>query len=271
MKKSIRCVSFLLMLLFLLSLSSLALAEISGDGVLDGHDLSAVLESSLSWQDKLGLILTNPVIATVLLVLGIVGVVLEIATVGSFGVFGVVGGLSFVLYFLGSFWYGSFSSLTVWLLALGVLLLIVELFVIPGFGVCGGLGILSVLASFVLAAPNPAAAVWSLLIALALSIAIICFSLKNKKTRKLWSRLVLAQKLDEESGFASADLSLTRFQGHCGRSLTTLRPSGSALIDDEKVDVVTQGEYIEADRPVQVILVEGVRVVVREMSDEPKA
>ncbi|MDO4732649.1 MAG: NfeD family protein [Bacillota bacterium] len=269
--RSRRCLFPLLMILvfgLFLALCSTALAAPPGDAALDGNDLSAILGSSLSWQDKLGLFLTNPVVSTVLLILGIVGISLEIATVGSFGGFGVLGGLSFLLYFMGSFWAGSFSSLAVLLLLLGVILLVLEIFVIPGFGVCGGLGILSILGSLILAAPDPATAIWSLLIALLVSALLIYYTVKNKKTRLIWEKLILFQRLDKAGGFDSVDPSLSRLLGQRGTALTTLRPAGSALINGEKVDVLSQGEFIEAGQSIEVILVEGMRIVVRLLSEE---
>jgi membrane-bound serine protease (ClpP class) len=48
-----------------------------------------------------------------------------------------------------------------------------------------------------------------------------------------------------------------------GTALTTLRPSGTALIDGKRIDVVTDGSMIERGAGVKVIAVEGARVVVR--------
>jgi membrane-bound ClpP family serine protease len=50
--------------------------------------------------------------------------------------------------------------------------------------------------------------------------------------------------------------------GREGRALTALRPGGAAMIDDMKVDVITQGKYLDAGTPIKVIQVEGNRVVV---------
>jgi len=55
--------------------------------------------------------------------------------------------------------------------------------------------------------------------------------------------------------------------GKRGKTLTPLRPAGSVLIDGERVDVVSDGGYIPADRQVEVIQVEGVRVVVRAVEE----
>jgi membrane-bound serine protease (ClpP class) len=52
-----------------------------------------------------------------------------------------------------------------------------------------------------------------------------------------------------------------------GSALTTLRPSGTAIIHGQRVDVVTEGEMIDRDTPVQVVAIEGMRVVVRALSE----
>jgi len=48
-----------------------------------------------------------------------------------------------------------------------------------------------------------------------------------------------------------------------GKDLTTLRPSGTAVISGKRIDVVTEGPFIEAGAAVKVVAVEGMRVVVR--------
>ena len=53
-----------------------------------------------------------------------------------------------------------------------------------------------------------------------------------------------------------------------GATLTPLRPSGTALIDGKRVDVVTEGGMIDRNTPVKVVAVEGMRVVVRALHSE---
>jgi membrane-bound serine protease (ClpP class) len=48
-----------------------------------------------------------------------------------------------------------------------------------------------------------------------------------------------------------------------GQTLTTLRPSGTAIIDGKRVDVVSEGAFIEPGHPIKVVAIEGLRVVVR--------
>lgn len=48
-----------------------------------------------------------------------------------------------------------------------------------------------------------------------------------------------------------------------GTAMTRLRPSGTALINGRRVDVVTEGPWLECGTQVKVVAVEGLRVVVR--------
>jgi membrane-bound serine protease (ClpP class) len=48
-----------------------------------------------------------------------------------------------------------------------------------------------------------------------------------------------------------------------GNAFTNLRPSGTALINGKRVDVVTEGPHVERGTPIRVVAVEGLRVVVR--------
>jgi membrane-bound serine protease (ClpP class) len=53
--------------------------------------------------------------------------------------------------------------------------------------------------------------------------------------------------------------------GKTGTAHTNLRPSGIAIIDGERVDVVTEGALIEKGAAIKVVGVEGLRVIVREI------
>ncbi|PYK62788.1 MAG: hypothetical protein DME21_05195 [Verrucomicrobia bacterium] len=48
-----------------------------------------------------------------------------------------------------------------------------------------------------------------------------------------------------------------------GTAFTSLRPSGTAVINGKRIDVVTEGSFVERGSPIKVVEVEGARVVVR--------
>jgi len=51
--------------------------------------------------------------------------------------------------------------------------------------------------------------------------------------------------------------------GHVGTTTSMLRPSGSAKFGEQYVDVVTEGDFIPVGTPIQVVEVEGTRIVVK--------
>ena len=53
--------------------------------------------------------------------------------------------------------------------------------------------------------------------------------------------------------------------GKQGITRSVLRPTGIVEFDDERVHVVTEGEFIDADQAVKVIAVEGHRIVVKQI------
>jgi membrane-bound serine protease (ClpP class) len=76
-------------------------------------------------------------------------------------------------------------------------------------------------------------------------------------------KLVLQDKLSATDGYASAPESDRLLLGRTGHAHSPLRPAGIADIDGERVDVVADGEHIDAGAPIRVTRVDGNRVVVR--------
>ena len=70
---------------------------------------------------------------------------------------------------------------------------------------------------------------------------------------------------DDAAEWSGTDKKNPSLLGKEGKTQTVLRPSGFAMIDGERVDVVTEGGMIEEDRKVKVIEVEGNRIVVAEL------
>lgn len=78
--------------------------------------------------------------------------------------------------------------------------------------------------------------------------------------------MVLFESARKEDGYVS-NKNRTDLLGDVGVTLTVLRPAGTALFKDERVDVVTEGGFIPNNTKVKVIEVEGARIVVREYKD----
>ena len=68
---------------------------------------------------------------------------------------------------------------------------------------------------------------------------------------------------DTEEGFSSARGELEGLLSAEGVAITTLRPSGTANINGNKVDVVSEGEMISKNTKIKVTDVKGNRIVVK--------
>jgi membrane-bound serine protease (ClpP class) len=69
--------------------------------------------------------------------------------------------------------------------------------------------------------------------------------------------------MQTDLGYVSAPESDHRWLGRTGTALSPLRPAGIADIDGARVDVVSDGDFIEAGTPILVTRVDGNRIVVR--------
>ena len=225
---------------------------------------AAVEYISMKNSEKLARIVTNPYVAPFLLAAGFLCLVVELITVG-FGIAGVLSLAAFLLYFWGHIFAGISGMLPVILFIAGVLLILLELTVIPGFGIAGISGTAFLFAGIIFSAGSLKQGIATIILALLGTCAAVYLSFKYGKTRKIWRSLVLEEKLDTESGYISSRSTLKEYIGKRGISLTPLRPAGTILIEGERVDVVTEGGYIDKGASVEVVKVEGNRVVVREI------
>ncbi len=231
-----------------------------------------VRRASPNWAENVVRLLTHPIVSSLLITLGILGLVVEIRTPG-FGIPGAVGIGSLSLFFWGH-WLVQLAGWEELLLAAGgIVLLAVEIFFIPGFGIAGTVGIVAIVASLVLSLLGAgvtteavllaaARVVLSLLVALIGSLVLLRFLPRLPVGR----RLVLATGLSAAEGYASAPESDRRWLGRRGRASSPLHPAGIAEIDGQRVDVVSEGELIDAGETIEVTRVDGNRVVVRRVS-----
>ena len=78
------------------------------------------------------------------------------------------------------------------------------------------------------------------------------------------SPVTLRTKLSKEDGVTAQSLHQKDYLGSLGLAITDLRPSGLAMIKDERLDVVTRGEYLEKQTEIVVIAVRGNQIVVKQ-------
>lgn len=229
-----------------------------------GLSNSEVISIDETFADKLARFLTNPIIVTLLLTIAFVGLMFELFSPG-FGASGILGLISLALFFYGHTVAGFAGYETVLLFMIGLGFIIAEFFV-PG-GIVGLIGGALVIISLLFTGESVVHMAYSILIAMAIAIIGMVVLVKFLgKNLHLLSKLILKDATTTEEGYVS-NVNRIELLGKEGITLTPLRPSGSVIVGNEKLDVVSDGSYIDSDKKVKIIEVEGSRIVVREIKE----
>lgn len=239
-----------------------------------------VRRASQTWAESLVRFLTHPVVSSLLMTVGLLGLLVEIRTPG-FAAPGTIGLLALGLFFWGHWIVQLAGWEELLLVSIGAALIVLEVFVIPGFSVAGIAGIVVVVAGLGMTLVGAGATVSVVITALgrvALSILLAMAGalalLRVLPQLPFGRHLVLDAGMPATLGYVSAPERDSRFVGRTGTALSPLRPAGIAAIDGVRVDVVSDGGFIDAGTPIEVTRVEGNRVVVqRQLSreEEPHA
>lgn len=230
------------------------------------------------WLDMVAEFFREPIVVVILIMLGIIGLILEIKLPGI-GLPGIISAVCFVLFFWAYSFVGQFTLLAVLLFVLGLILIGIEIFVLPGFGVTGVSGIVLVIGSLALVTlermpetsqdwanlTGTLAMLGMSLGAALVSAFVIAIYLPSIPYA---NRLVLNPpgEGEHEGTSAAPDASpYASLLGAIGMAETTLRPAGKARFGDDFLDVIAEGDYINPGSRVQVIEIEGTRIVVKEI------
>jgi membrane-bound serine protease (ClpP class) len=259
-----------------------------------------VIETEPSLAERLVRFITDPVVSSLLITAGVLILIADLFVEG-FGIGGVAGLGLLALFFWGHFLAGLTGWEDLALVILGLVLIAVEIIIVPGFGVPGLLGMAALLGGLFLAMlgreiqtpegiEQAGVTILASFIGIVLGlIAIVGFLSRGRRL----GRLVLESTVGGVEvasapatagwlGWFGSSANLPRgSQQHVlggkhaepvgdlvagratGVALTDLRPSGIARIDGQRVDVVTEGDHISEGEPIEVVLDEGYRHVVR--------
>ena len=209
--------------------------------------------------------LINPAVLSALISIGIIGVYIELKTPG-FGIGGVISIIAFSIFFFAQVFVGESGFLAPAIFFLGIVLLAIEIFVIPGFGITGILGILGIVAGIFMSfgINNIAQAVLVVFVSLIADIILIIilarFILKSKGFKNIVA-------LETDTAGYHSSVSYDNLLGCEGITDTFFRPSGNIIINDKKYDAITEGEFINKGAKIKVILVEGNKIVIKEVKE----
>jgi membrane-bound serine protease (ClpP class) len=236
-----------------------------------------------TWVDGLVTTLNDPFVSWVLLFVGVFMLILEIKMPGV-GLPAITSALAFLLFFWSRYLSGTADQLEILLFLVGLVCLGLEFFVFPGFGVFGMSGFLLIVVSIVMASHT---FVWptqeyeyrqmagtlfqvvAVMAGVGISAALVG---KYIPSLPVFNRMVLkpetynGSELDDPTAKPSTDEgyeSLAFLMGETGRTTTVLKPTGKARFGKLLVDVRADGYFIERDRLIEVIDVQGMKVIVK--------
>jgi membrane-bound ClpP family serine protease len=152
-------------------------------------------------------------------------------------------------------------QLTIILQLVGILVIIAEI-IIPSGGILGILaaGVFGYSLYIVFSQVSTTAGMMFVLADLAIIPVLVYFGIRVLAK----SPVTLRVRLSKRDGVTSQDAAQNALLGMEGRTVTDLRPSGMAIIDRQRVDVVTRGEYLEKETDIVVTAVRGNQIVVKQ-------
>lgn len=264
------------------------------NGALQGFDqLTEVLNVE---RDAMGELVTDwaehmvgwlELLQSFLLVAGFVLILFEVKTPGV-GLPGVLGVAFLGLAMFHSYLVGLAEVTEILLFFLGLAAIAVEIFVLPGMLIFGAIGFLSLVLALVLSRQSfvlPSNAIEEgLLLAnltnltfLFVMVLVVGFLTWRLMPKIPWvNRIFLPAPVPATSGSGSGSglgmptEALALLVGRTGTAATALRPSGAMELGSDRLDVVTEGEFVEAGTPVQVLYVQGSRIVVGRVAGDER-
>lgn len=151
------------------------------------------------------------------------------------------------------------------LFVIGIVAIVIEVF-IPAGGIIGFAGFAVLISSIVLSYAKYGMITGTIffLLSLILLPVIITLAFKIFPHTFIGKIFILKHFQKKEDGFTSHDEeNYVILLNREGTAINRLHPIGQALIDNKKIDVTTNGEFIEKDEKIKVVKVEGNRVIVR--------
>lgn len=162
-------------------------------------------------------------------------------------------------------------ELAVLLFFVGIALIVIELFV-PSMGVLSVAAGICFIAAIVLAFRESTEIGAVFLAATVIAVPIVLFiGFKIFPSTPMGRRMILTAP-DRSDAKPGADVSTEPrhdLVGRSGRAISALRPAGLVEIEDQRVDVITEGEWIDAGTDVVVTSAEGNRLVVKAEGESP--
>ena len=99
-------------------------------------------------------------------------------------------------------------------------------------------------------------------IAASVAIWVVAAKLLSDPDSKIGKASVLFYQAKAEDGFTASPDQFTSLIGKQGVAVSNLNPAGTALVEENRIAVMTDGEFVEANSPIEVVQARGSKVVV---------
>ncbi len=154
------------------------------------------------------------------------------------------------------------AALAIVLFIVGIGIIVLEVLV-PSFGLFTLMSIAALIGSVLLAfGESTPFGIGILVAAFVLVPTAIALGFRLLTTTRLGDNLLLRAP-DDPAAIGEIYERNRQLIGRTGTAVTPLRPAGTADFDGERIPVVTEGELIDGSTVVEVVAVEGNRIVVR--------
>lgn len=169
--------------------------------------------------------------------------------------------------------FGEIGVIPAILLLLGTVFIIIEIFQ-PGFGFFGISGIILVIVGMAIRLyrsdrGNPVLQFFVMLLCVIIAVGIAFIVMIHSMRKGKLSKTAFVQSSTAvPEGITKGTEDFTSLVGKAGIAATVLRPSGNALIAGKLYSVVAQAGLIEKDKEIEVVSVEGAKIVVKELENK---
>jgi membrane-bound serine protease (ClpP class) len=214
-------------------------------------------------------------ISSLLMSIGVLGILIELYHPG-WGIPGTIGVLCLLLFFVGHYVVRLAGWEEIILFAVGLGLLALEIFVIPGFGVAGIAGIVAILSSLFLALVGKDLTIsWRFgyvtdaLTVMASAVLVIvvggALAIRFLPRSRAGGFFILGRALEAHEGYTTHATSPAEKHppGTRGLALGDLRPSGAIRIGGDRIDAVSEGDFIDRGTEVEIVAWRAGQPVVR--------
>lgn len=239
-----------------------------------GISTPQIVDYEPSFIDGIIRFFTEPVVSGLLLTVIFFGIFFELQSPGvGFPLIAAI--TAAVLYFTPLYLDGLAENWEVLLFLVGLVLIAVELFVIPGFGITGISGLVLVFTGLILSlvrnvsfdftftTTGDISRSFGIVISAIVATILLLIAVGSRLGRSPLTRaLIFTDATSKAEGFTTDMFQNRDMRGLTGTALTDLHPAGTVLIDNERFDAVTSGEYIEKGTPIRVLESKGFSVKV---------